>query len=76
MLSNKKLLVTGFTLALLLVSCRAQETRALCEDKLDWFVCLGDWMCKPICFGESMTGGHCDKKLHADADPNSVLKSI
>ncbi|PVH34371.1 hypothetical protein PAHAL_8G207600 [Panicum hallii] len=70
MLFNKKLVVSAFTLALLLASCRAQQTRALCEEKIDWFVCLGDWMCKPMCFGEGMTGGRCSKKMHAD--PSSV----
>nr|TKW01188.1 hypothetical protein SEVIR_8G163100v2 [Setaria viridis] len=71
MVLNKKLVVAGFTLALLLVSCRAQGARALCEEKIDWFMCLGDWMCKPMCFGEGMTGGRCTKKL--DDDPNSVV---
>ncbi|KAF8694457.1 hypothetical protein HU200_038200 [Digitaria exilis] len=75
MLLNKKLVVAGFALALLLASCRAQETRALCEERISWFMCSGDWMCKPICFGEGMTGGHCSKKLHAG--PNSlVLTSV
>ncbi|PUZ45213.1 hypothetical protein GQ55_8G204000 [Panicum hallii var. hallii] len=71
MLFNKKLAVSAFTLPLLLVSCnKILSNNTLCEEKIDWFKCLGDWMCKPMCFGEGMTGSRCSKKLHSD--PNSV----
>ena len=38
-------------------------------------MCLGDWMCKPMCFGEGMTGGRCSKKL-LHANPDSVVTSV
>ncbi|TVU24828.1 hypothetical protein EJB05_27288, partial [Eragrostis curvula] len=62
-LSKKLLVITGFTVALLLASYGV-EAKAACKfrDRPPILMCVHNAMCSKSCVSRGYTGGHCSKK--------------
>ncbi|PAN43060.1 hypothetical protein PAHAL_8G208600 [Panicum hallii] len=58
---NKRTLVGGFTLALLLLSCRAEASSTAPCPMVGTMDCIKDSACRSCCISSGYTDGHCSR---------------